>query len=168
MEAWLGADALAGSALDDGTWRWGGGVRGNLYPWASGAFATASARYELRARDERGVTVQWLSGALGGGFALPITEVVTSEAALALVAERVVASVDEPRTGATDEGSRWVLGARLEAGVRIAPWPRLAFWIGGDATAAPGSTRIDLHGRELAAVSNPHFGAAVGLRFRLF
>jgi hypothetical protein len=165
---WLGLDALGGPALDDGTWRFGGDVRAEYRPASSGLMASASGRYELRPRSESGVGVDWLSGSLGAGVAAELGGRVSAEATLAVVIERIHADVDEPGSGETDEGSRWVLGGRLEVGAMVSPWPRFGLWAAGSVGVPASPTRIVLRDRELAVAPSPTVGLALGVRIGLF
>jgi len=165
---WLGLDALAGPALDDGTWRFGGGLRTEYRPARIGPIGVASARYELRPRSDSGVGVDWMSASLGAGVTAGLGEAVSAETSVSMVIERIHADVEDPESGATDDGSRWVLGGRLEAGAIAFVSPRLGFWAGGSLGLPASSTRILLRDRPLGLVPSPSFGLAFGLRAGLF
>ncbi len=112
--AWLDVEALLAPGLDTGAARRGGSLRVAWAPSSVPLFATVGAAYAWTPRDaSTGLASSWTTLALGVGAVTPAAGgALRFDARLEALAQRFDASA-VAASGATDDGSRWVGGARL-------------------------------------------------------
>jgi hypothetical protein len=159
--AWLGVEAAAGPALDDGSWRFGAGIAG-IYDFPrTPALLSGDLRYLVRPSDEHDVDGRWLTVALGVGVRQEPARV-RFEGLAELVADRMEASVSRTRS---DTGGRWLPGARLrlDAGVRFESWGMAT--LGIEATALTQGTVVKLEGEKLGRAPPFTWGLTAAFRF---
>ena len=137
--------ALAGPALDDGTARFGGGVRGSVRFYGP-LFASIDVRFAERPRDARGVAVSWANAGAALGARASVVDWLDFEARAGLFGELLHASVDDPTTGGKDAGSRGAAGAALALDAVAMPSPNFGAFVGLDAPWVPGTTAIEVGG----------------------
>jgi hypothetical protein len=165
---WIDGTLVAGPATDDGVWRVGGSLRGEIAARSVPALALLSLRYLARPADDAGVAVQWASGSVGFGVHVaPWGGELRLQGRLEVAAELVAASVGDPGTGETDSGSRWVAAARAGVDAVYMLGPSLGVLAGVDATIAQSGTLIRLRGdralRALPFTMSPSLGVRVAL-----
>ena len=138
--------ALAGPALDDGTARFGGGVRGSLRFYGP-LFASIEGRFA-----ESGLGMLGGGGELGEslgaalGARASVVDWLHFEGRAGLFGELLHASVDDPTTGGRDAGSRGAAGAALALDAVVMPSPTFGAFVGLDAPWVPGTTAIEVGG----------------------
>lgn len=163
--AWIGLDAVAGPALDDGSWRFGGGptvaVDGPLGPLA----IVASARYALRPRSDS-VSVDVLALAAGVAARARLGPSIEVELGGAGLAERLHASAEAPDR--SDAGARWISGARGRLGVGVLPERRWRLVLGGEVEWRAGATTIRVGGRRVGDFPTLTYSLTLGASFQAF
>ena len=137
--------ALAGPALDDGTARFGGGLRGSGRFYGP-LFASVDARFSARPRDARGVSTSWATAGAALGARATVAPWLDFEARAGLFGELLHASVDEPKAGGEDAGSRGAAAGDLALDAVVMPSPTLGAFVGLDAPWVPGTTAIEVGG----------------------
>jgi hypothetical protein len=168
--AWLDAEALLGPGLDGGEARRGGALRVAWAPLRAPVFATLAASYAGAPRDAHGVAVSWTTLAAGvGPIASLLRDAVRVDARLEVVAQRLDAAVVAPGSGATDDGSRWLPGARIGAEVAWMPVRIVGVVAGAEGTLLGGSTAVTSQGASVGhdAPQGLGFTAFLGLRTAL-
>ena len=163
--SWLGLGILAGPGLDSGGSRWGIRASATQDLAQSPLLVTGSFRWTMSANDDP-VSARWAGFSLGmGGHATAVDTRLSFR--FEIIAENLSVVARDPRTGATDEGDRWVPGFMLGGGVA---WPSrgpVALHLGGEAWRLRDGTAVTLFDRRVA--SWPAFGwsLAAGLDLRL-
>ena len=159
---WIDAGGLAGNGLDTGEVRLGGWIRVSYALGVSPIFVLGSARFSRLPVPIHGLSVQWISGALGAGVTLAETRTLRLLARLELVGELVTASINESSTE-TDAKRRGVLAARIGGDVvwMLRPW--LGVLAGVDGASSSG-TVISVHGERVGRTESLTYGGTLGFR----
>lgn len=158
---WLGADAVAGPALDDGSWRLGAGLSAALESTLRPLGVGGSVRYVMRPRDQN-VTLDWLSFAAGISARPRLTSILGGELAIAGVVERLHATADAGSR--TESGSRWLLGARGRLGAMV-PARTWALTLGSELEWRAGATTIRVSNRRIGDARELTYVVTLGVQF---
>lgn len=162
---WLGGDLVAGPALDDGTWRFGGalGTTYDVPEWP--VLGSASVRSLFRPADAREVEARWLGVALGVGVRHHPVEALRVEARGEAVVERIDAAVSGARR---DSAGRTTPGVRLA----LAAGPKLGEWglvlASAELSAFPSGTAITLESQPVGRAPPLTWSLGLGARLRLY
>lgn len=162
---WLGVDAIAGPALDDGTWRLGAGAIAVYDVPGFPVLGSMAARYLARAADDRDVEARWLGVSLGVGLHYRPIPWLRLEGRGEAVLERIEASVGGARR---DEAGRWYPGMRLVLG----GGPTLGDWgvlvATAEVTGISQGTLITLENHAVGRAPPLTWALSLGARLRLF
>jgi hypothetical protein len=159
---WIGIEALAGSGLDDGSLRYGGGLVAVWDMPLSPLLVSGSLRHLQRPRDGAGVVVRWSSAAIGSGVHAEPGSTLRLESRAEAVLERTEAAVDAERS---DSGGLWTPGLRLSAAFGVEPVSGVVLLGGAELSAFPRGTRVILRGEESGRALPLTWTAQVGARF---
>ncbi len=161
---WVGATGAAGPGLEEGGWRFGGGVDLGWKPTSLPAFARLSLGFAGRPADSRGLSVQWEAATLGGG-AMIGGQKLRLEPRLAVSINNVHAAVSERSSSGKSSGNQ------LEAGVHggldlVFRLSLIGLVAGIDAWRTHAPTQIVVE-RRVVGVS-PAAGWSAGIGVRVF
>lgn len=162
---WLGVDAIAGPALDDGTWRLGAGALAIYDVPDFPVLGSIAARYVARAADDRDVEARWLGVSLGLGLHYRPIPWLRLEGRGEAVLERIEASVGGARR---DDAGRWYPGMRLVlgAGPTLGDWGVLV--AAAEISAISQGTLIRLENQAVGRAPPLTWALSLGARLRLF
>jgi len=162
---WIGVEAVAGPALDDGTWRWGAGASAIYDVPGLPVLGSVSARYLARGADEREVDVSWVGVGLGLGLRVAPLPRSRVEGRIEALLERIDASVQSPRR---DSAGRWAPGGRLT----LAAGPTLGDWgvvlASGELDATSQGTLVSVEDRAVGRAPPLTWALTLSARLRLF
>ena len=160
---WIGLGGTLGGGLDRGAPRYGGrlnaGIR--IVPHLA---AIVSAGASFRARDDKGLSAQWLDAGAGLSFALLPPERSHLELRLELLAEQFTAGVVDE--GEHASGIRTVLASRAGFDAVFVLVGPLELVLTGESTLRP-ATSLYVRGERAGATRNFELGAAAGVRLDL-
>lgn len=158
---WLGPQASAGPALDDGSWRFGAGIVGVYDLSHTPALVSGDVRYMVRPSDDRNIDGRWLTLGLGMGLHQEPGKF-RLEGKAELVADRMEASISEARS---DSGGRWLAGMRLrlDGGLVLESWGVAT--LGVEATALSRGTVLKLEGSKVGRAPPLTWGLTAAFRF---
>jgi hypothetical protein len=160
---WIGLGGTLGGGLDRGAPRYGGrlnaGIR--IVPHLA---AIVSAGASFRARDDKGLSAQWLDAGAGLSFSLLPPERSHLELRLELLAEQFTAGVVDE--GEHASGIRTVVATRAGFDAVLVLIGPLGLVLSGETTLRPATT-IYVRDERAGATRNFELGAAAGLRLDL-
>ncbi len=163
---WLDLGAVAGPALDDGSWKGGPSLRASYAIAGLPISGLLSLRHAYRQPDEAELSVHWFSGSVGlGGQLLLLDERLWLHARVELVGELIAAFASDPFTGREDEASRWLGGGRAGLDVAWMPHRNVGPYVGFDLTWLQSGTRVSI--RDDATGRAPPYELAPSLGLRL-
>lgn len=159
----IGLGGTLGGGLDRGAPRYGGrlnaGIR--IVPHLA---AIVSAGASFRARDDKGLSAQWLDAGAGLSFSLLPPERSHLELRLELLAEQFTAGVVDD--GEHASGIRTVLATRAGFDAVFVLMGPLELVVSGESTLRPATT-LYVRGERAGATRNFELGTAAGLRLDL-
>ena len=164
-ETWLGLGALAGPGLENGGSRWGIRASATQDLAQSPLLITGSFRWTMSVGDDP-VAARWAGFSLGmGGHTTAIDT--RFSVRFEIITENLSVVARNPRTGATEEGDRWVPGFLLGGGLA---WPGrgpVAVQVGGDAWRLRDGTAVTLYDQRVAGWRAVGWSLLAGLELRL-
>ena len=168
--AWLDVEALLAPGLDTGAARRGGSLRVAWAPLRLPLFATAGAAYAWTPRDAAsGLASSWITLALGvGAVTSAAGGALRFDARLEALAQRFDVSAVSA-AGASDEGSRWLSGARLGVDAAWLPARFVGVVASAEGSLLGGATSVTV-GERPAGRDAPNglgFAGLLGLRAAL-
>jgi hypothetical protein len=162
---WLDLGAVAGPALDDGSWKGGPSLRASYAIAGLPIAGLVSARYGYRRADEAELSVHWFSGSVGlGGQLLLLDERLWLHARVELVGELIAAFASDPFTGREDQASRWLGGGRAGLDVAWMPHRNVGPYVGFDLTWLQSGTRVSIRDDATGRAPPYELGPSLGLR----
>jgi hypothetical protein len=165
---WLDLAAVAGPALDDGSWKGGPSLRASYTIAGLPISGLVSARYGYRRPDEAELSVHGFSGSVGlGGQLLLLDERLWLHARVELVGELIAAFASDPFTGREDQASRWLGGGRAGADVAWMPHRNVGPYAGFDLTWLQSGTRVSIRDDATGRAPPYELGPSLGVRLAI-
>ncbi|HVU05533.1 MAG TPA: hypothetical protein VHE30_27485 [Polyangiaceae bacterium] len=159
---WATAFGVVGSALSDGTGRYGGGIDVALRPSEGPWFVSASGDVTFRGRDSAGIAAQWKTVVARVGAVIPVGKLAL-EPTFGVGFENLDADVRDPGTGRRDSGDAENLAFHLGMAAEYSFGP-LALVLGLDGSRLPRRTDIFLKDREVLSAPPTSVAGAFGIR----
>jgi hypothetical protein len=159
----LGVSGLVGPGL--ASVRGGGAVR--VSRRFQGPFATGALAYSVDGENGRGISANRIALSAGGGYELRLGGSYGVCFRLEIVAEQLVANVDDPASGRTDSRGRWVAAAAIGAeAVRALAGP-VGVVLGVEGTVRTNRTDVQVGNSERTTIPMADFLALAGVRVLL-
>jgi hypothetical protein len=168
LRSWLDAGPVAGSALDDGSFRIGAFARGAFQLPESPLFGALSVSYQARPNDTHGIDVTWTTVAGGAGYRLFVAgSRLDVDLRLEGVWQYVRVSASDPISGASGSAASSVFGVRGGADASWTLARPIALLIGAEISGLNRTVDVRLRDERIGTASRLQYALLGGARFWL-